>query len=101
MMPFDANQLRLIAPEMVLILSAFLVLILSAMSDKAKTIWAPGLAFLACLMTLVAVLGFAWSFGLGHLRQGKIQPDLWQQQLDAPAELAQLGRRRVRAAPVK
>jgi len=70
MTPFDPNQLRLIAPEMVLILSAFFVLILSATIDRAKPIWAPGLALLACLATLAAVLGFVWSFGLGPSARG-------------------------------
>jgi NADH-quinone oxidoreductase subunit N len=68
MTPFDPSQLRLIGPEIVLILSAFLVLVLSTLSDKGRMIWAPALSFLACLTTLVTVLAFVWNFGLEALR---------------------------------
>jgi len=68
MTPFDPNLLHLIAPELVLVLSAFLVLILSSLSDRGKATWAPGLSFLACVTTLVVVLSFVWNFGLESLR---------------------------------
>lgn len=69
---FDPNNLRLIAPELVLTLSAFLVLGLSTMTEMGRRVWAPALAMLACLTTLVSVLSFVRNFGLEALRA----PDL-------------------------
>ncbi|MFQ5878287.1 MAG: NADH-quinone oxidoreductase subunit N [Acidobacteriota bacterium] len=66
--PFDLNQLRLISPEVVLTLSAFLLLGLSALRDAGHRLWAPALSILACVMTLLAVLAYPWTFGLETLR---------------------------------
>ena len=65
---FDLAELRLIAPELVLTLSAFLMLGLSAIPDTGRRIWAPALATLACLATLASLLSFVWTFGLQALR---------------------------------
>ena len=65
---FDPGQLRLISPEIVLTLSAFLILGLSAARDVRPRLWAPALALLACGVTLAAVLSFPASLGLEALR---------------------------------
>ena len=69
---FEPDHLRLIAPEMVLTLSAFLVLGLSAVSGTGRNVWAPFLSLLACLATLASVLSFIWNLGWDALRS----PDL-------------------------
>ena len=65
---FDPNQLRLISPEIVLTVAAFLVLGLSAVDESARRIWAPGLSLLACAGTLLALLAFPYKMGLDALR---------------------------------
>ena len=65
---FDPNHLRLIAPELVLTLSAFFMLGLSTIANRGRTLWAPALAMLACLTTLASVLAFVRNFGLEALR---------------------------------
>ena len=69
MMPvFDTNQLRLISPELVLTVGAFLLLGLAALRDLGGRLWAPALSILTCTMTLLAVLTFVWNIGLDALR---------------------------------
>jgi len=65
---FDPNQLRLISPEIVLTVSAILVLGLSAIDESARRIWAPALSLLACGTTLMAVLAFPFRLGWDTLR---------------------------------
>jgi NADH-quinone oxidoreductase subunit N len=65
---FDPNQLRMIAPELVLTLSAFLLLGLSTLKDPARGTWSHGLAILACIMTLGVVVAQAMEHGLVALR---------------------------------
>ncbi len=65
---FDPAQLRLISPEIVLTLSAFLILGLSAARDVRPRLWAPALALLACGATLAAVLAFPAGLGMDALR---------------------------------
>jgi NADH-quinone oxidoreductase subunit N len=65
---FDANQLRLISPELVLTISAFLLLGLATVRDAAVRRILPGLAVLACLATLAALLAYPARFGLEELR---------------------------------
>ena len=55
---FSSAQLGLIAPEMVLTLSAFLILGLSTVRDPGPKLWAPLLSILACIATLAALLAF-------------------------------------------
>src|SRR5439155_21434948 len=50
---FNPGDLRLITPELVLTLGAFLVLGLSALPEAGRKLWAPALAGLTCLMTLL------------------------------------------------
>ena len=66
---FDMNQLRLLAPELVLIVSAFLLLGLATLKDPARGVWAPWLAVLACVMTLGSVLAYPLQHGLEPLRR--------------------------------
>ena len=68
---FTAADLRLITPELVLTLGAFLLLALSALGESARG-WAPGLTALACVATLATLLAFVFRFGLEELRA----PDL-------------------------
>jgi len=65
---FSLDQLRLIAPEMVLTLSAFLMLGLSTVRDPGPKLWAPLLSILACVATLAALLTFPFKLGLEGLR---------------------------------
>ena len=65
---FNPDDVRLITPELVLTLGAFLVLGLSALPQTGRRIWAPALAGLTCLMTLLSLLSFVWRFGLEALR---------------------------------
>jgi len=65
---FDSNHLRLISPEILLCLSAFLVLGLSTVKQSGGGTWAPGLSILACVLTLATVLAFPMKFGLDALR---------------------------------
>jgi NADH-quinone oxidoreductase subunit N len=65
---FDLNQIRMISPELVLTLSAFMLLGLSTVRDSGRRIWAPALAILACAMTLLAVVMFPLNLGLDWLR---------------------------------
>ncbi|MGH9750273.1 MAG: NADH-quinone oxidoreductase subunit N [Candidatus Polarisedimenticolia bacterium] len=65
---FDPQQLRLIAPEIVLTLSAFMLLGLATLKDQADRMWAPGLAILACVMTLLPLVSMTMTFGLEALR---------------------------------
>jgi len=67
MIAFDPNQLRLLSPELVLCLGGILLLGLAASREGAGA-WGPGLAILSCLVTLVAVLAYPWTFGLEALR---------------------------------
>jgi NADH-quinone oxidoreductase subunit N len=69
---FNPNDVRLITPELVLVLGAFLLLGLSALPDAGRKLWAPVLANLACLLTLGSLGAFVWRFGLEGLRA----PDL-------------------------
>jgi len=69
---FNPNDLRLITPELVLTLSAFLILGLSALPDLGRKPWAAFLASLACFSTLAVLLAFVWRLGLQALRA----PDL-------------------------
>jgi NADH-quinone oxidoreductase subunit N len=68
MVPIDLNQVRLISPELLLALSAFLMLGLSTLRDTGRKEWAPLLALLACALTLGAVLAYPLRFGLDALR---------------------------------
>jgi NADH-quinone oxidoreductase subunit N len=65
---FNPGDVRLITPELVLTLGAFLVLGLSALPEAGRRLWAPVLAGLTCLMTLASLLSFVWRFGLEALR---------------------------------
>jgi len=65
---FEPAQLRLIAPELVLALSAFLILGLSAVRVSARAVWLPALSLLALGMTLLAVLAWPVTLGLDVLR---------------------------------
>ncbi len=65
---FDVNQLRLISPELLLALSAVLVLGLGTLKDATVTKWIPGLSILACVLTLAALLAYPWRLGLAELR---------------------------------
>jgi len=65
---FNPQDVRLIGPELVLALGAFLVLGLSALPEAGRKIWAPALAGLTCLMTLLSVVSFVWKFGFEALR---------------------------------
>jgi NADH-quinone oxidoreductase subunit N len=65
---FDVNQLRLISPELLLTLCAFLLLGLSTVKDPGLRIWAPALSILSCLMTLTALLSIPYSLGWQTLR---------------------------------
>jgi NADH-quinone oxidoreductase subunit N len=65
---FDLNQIRLISPELVLTLSAFMLLGLSTVRDAGRRIWAPTLAILACSLTLLAVVMYPVNLGLDWLR---------------------------------
>ncbi|HEU4400766.1 MAG TPA: NADH-quinone oxidoreductase subunit N [Candidatus Polarisedimenticolia bacterium] len=65
---FDLNQLRLISPELVLTLSAFLILGISTLRDPGSRLWAPVLSILACVTTLGALLAWPANLGLEALR---------------------------------
>ncbi|HXH29137.1 MAG TPA: NADH-quinone oxidoreductase subunit N [Candidatus Polarisedimenticolia bacterium] len=65
---FDPNQIRLISPELVLTISAFLVLGLATLKVPARQLWIPGLTVLACVATLVALLAFPYQLGLKTLQ---------------------------------
>ena len=65
---FNPNDVRLITPELVLTISAFLILGLSVLPDLGRKTWAPVLAGLACVSTLASLLSFVWMFGLEALR---------------------------------
>lgn len=65
---FDPAHLRLIGPEIVLTLSAILVLSLALFKDAATRAWAGRLSILACAVTLGAVLSFPARIGLEALR---------------------------------
>ncbi len=65
---FDANEIRLISPEIVLTASAFLLLWLATLKDAAVRRFVPGLALLACAATLGALLAFPAHLGLAALR---------------------------------
>ena len=64
---FNPNDLRLIAPEIVLTLSAFLMLGWSVLPDLGRKTWAPLLAILACVSTLAPLLALVRTFGLQGL----------------------------------
>jgi NADH-quinone oxidoreductase subunit N len=66
---FDLNQLRIISPELVLCLSAFLMLGLSVLKGLERRVY-PALSILACLVTLAALLAYPMRFGLDALRLG-------------------------------
>ena len=69
MMPaFDWNQIRIISPELVLCLSAFLMLGLSAIEDRIRRETWPALSVLACLTTLAVLLSWPMRMGLDALR---------------------------------
>ena len=71
MMPgFDWNQIRIISPELVLCLSAFLMLGLSAIEDRVRREAWPVLSVLACLTTLGVLLSYPMRMGLDALRVG-------------------------------
>src|SRR5207247_1881063 len=59
---------RLITPELLLTLAACFVLGISALPEAGRRLWAPLLAGLTCLMTLLSVLSFVWKFGFEALR---------------------------------
>jgi NADH-quinone oxidoreductase subunit N len=65
---FNASDLGLIAPELVLTLSAFLILGLSTLKDTGTRLWAPLLSILACAVTLGTVVAFPWNLGMEALR---------------------------------
>src|SRR5436309_3279406 len=65
---FNPNDVRLITTELVLTISAFLILGLSVLPDLGRKTWAPVLASLACVSTLASLLSFVWMFGLEALR---------------------------------
>jgi NADH-quinone oxidoreductase subunit N len=65
---FDPGQLRLIAPEIVLTLSAIMLLALGVVKDRAARARAPLLAGLACAVTLAVLLAFPMRLGLEGLR---------------------------------
>jgi NADH-quinone oxidoreductase subunit N len=65
---FDPADLRLITPEIVLTLSAFLILGLSTMKDAGARSWAPLLSILACVVTLAAVVAYPLRLGMDTLR---------------------------------
>ena len=58
---FNPNDVRLITPELVLTLSAFVILGLSVLPDTGRRTWAPVLASLACVSTLASLLAFVWN----------------------------------------
>jgi NADH-quinone oxidoreductase subunit N len=60
---FDPNEIRLISPELVLVVSAFLLLGLSTMKDREIRRFVPGLAVLGCLATLLALLAYPYKQG--------------------------------------
>jgi NADH-quinone oxidoreductase subunit N len=64
---FDANQLRLLSPEILLSLCAGLLLLLSLGRRDAR-LWGPGLAVLACALTLAALAAYPLHFGLEAMR---------------------------------
>ena len=65
---FDPAQLKLISPEIVLTVSAFLILGLAVLNEVRPRLWAPALALLACAMTLAAVVAFPVGLGLEAMR---------------------------------
>jgi NADH-quinone oxidoreductase subunit N len=64
---FDPNQLRLLSPEILLCLAACTLLALSLVREEARH-WGPGLAALACAVTLAAVVAYPVRFGLEAMR---------------------------------
>ncbi len=65
---FDPNQIRLISPELVLTVSAFLLLGLSTLKDQEIRRWTPALAILACVATLASLLAYPWTMGVQALQ---------------------------------
>jgi len=65
---FDYNEVRLISPEIVLTVSAFLLLGLATVKDAAARRFMPSLALLACAATLGALLSFPARLGLEAMR---------------------------------
>ena len=65
---FNPNDLRLILPELVLTLSAFLILGLSAIPELGRKPCAAFLSILACFSTLTVLLAFVGRLGLETLR---------------------------------
>jgi NADH-quinone oxidoreductase subunit N len=65
---FNPSDLRLILPELVLTLSAFLILGLSAIPELGRKPWAAFLSILACFSTLTVLLAFVGRLGLETLR---------------------------------
>ena len=62
------NQLRLISPELVLAVSAMLMLWVATLEAEVQRRFAPWLSLLACGLTLTAVLAYPWNLGLEALR---------------------------------
>jgi len=67
-MLFEPNYLRLISPELVLTLCAFLLLGLATVKDPESKRWTPALAVLSCLVTLMVLLALTRHLGLEALR---------------------------------
>jgi NADH-quinone oxidoreductase subunit N len=64
---FDLNQLRLIAPELVLCLGACLLLALSVLGEEGRRMCQP-MAILACVVTLADVVSWPIVHGFDWLR---------------------------------
>ena len=64
---FDLNQLRLIAPELVLCLGACLLLALSVLGEEGRRMCQP-MAILCCLVTLADVISWPMVHGFEWLR---------------------------------
>jgi NADH-quinone oxidoreductase subunit N len=65
--PIDAGPFEVLWPEMLLCLSACLLLGLAAIGLEARA-WGPGLSILACLMSLSSLLGLPLSVGIDPFR---------------------------------
>ncbi len=65
---FDPSQIRLLSPELVLTISAFLLLGLATVKDPEARQWTPLLSILACVATLAALLAYPLTMGLAQLQ---------------------------------